>query len=118
MSISYIYHKGKKIMFCDYSQCKTAEATIRVLDLAREEYLKSDEQFWVLNDFTGGVVSNEFMDKAKQYGKELFDARTPKTASLGITGIKKIFVSTYNLFVKNKLILFETKAEALDFLVK
>jgi len=118
MSISYIYHKGKKIMFCDYSKCKTVEETIHVLNLARQEYLHSDETFLVLNDFSGGVVSNEFMDKAKQYGKELFDARTPKTASLGITGMKKIFVSTYNLFVKNKLILFDTKIEALDFLTK
>jgi hypothetical protein len=105
-------------MFCDYSQCKTKEETIRVLDLARDEYLKSDEKFLVLNDFSGGVVSNEFMDKAKQYGKELFDARTPITASIGITGIKKVFISTYNLFVTNKLILFDSKAEALEYLAK
>ncbi|MBN1925379.1 MAG: hypothetical protein JW798_06060 [Prolixibacteraceae bacterium] len=118
MGISYIQHKGKKIMFCDYSQCKTKEETIQVLGMAREEYLKTDESFLVLNDFSGGVVSNEFMEKAKQYGKELFDARTPKTASIGISGMKKVFISTYNLFVKNKLSIFETKAEALDFLVK
>jgi len=118
MSISYIYHKGKKIMLCDYSQCKTKEETIRVLDLARNEYLKSDEKFLVLNDFTGGVVSNEFMDRAKEYGKELFDARTPKTVSIGITGMKKVFISTYNLFVKNKLQFFDTKTEALEYLVK
>ncbi len=118
MSISYIQHKGKKIMFCDYSQCKTKDETIHVLDLAREEYLRSDEKFLVLNDFSGGVVSNEFMDRAKQYGKELFDERTPKTASLGITGMKKVFISTYNLFVKNKLTFFDSKEEALEFLVK
>ncbi len=118
MSISYIRHKGKKIMFCDYSQCKTKEETIQMLDLAREEYLKSDEHFLVLNDFTGGVVSNEFMEKAKQYGNELFDARTPKTASIGISGMKKVFISTYNLFVKNKLMIFNSKQEALDFLVQ
>jgi hypothetical protein len=118
MSISYIFHKGKKIMFCDYSQCTTKEDSIHVLDLAREEYLKSDEDFLVLNDFSGGVISNEFMDKAKKYGAELFDRRTPKTVSIGITGMKKVFVSTYNLFVKNKLTFFDTKVEALDYLVK
>lgn len=118
MSISYINHKGKKIMFCDYSQCKTKEETIHVLDLAREEYLKSDEHFLVLNDFSGGMISNEFMDTAKKYGTELFDKRTPKTTNIGITGMKKVFLSTYNLFVRNKLTFFNTKLEALDYLVK
>jgi len=118
MGISYIYHKGKKIMFCDYSQCKTKEETIHVLDLARDEYLKTEENFLVLNDFSGGVMSNEFMDLAKQYGKELFDERTPKTVSIGISGMKKILISTYNLFVKNKLTCFDTKAEALEYLAK
>ncbi len=105
-------------MFCDYSQCKTQEETIKVLELAKEEYLKTDENFLVLNDFTGGVISNEFMDRAKRYGKELFDSRTPKTVSIGITGMKKVFISTYNLFVRNKLVFFDTKAEALEYLVK
>jgi hypothetical protein len=118
MPISYIYHKGKKIMFCDYSQCKTKEETIQVLDLAREEYLKSNESFLVLNDFSGGIMSNEFMDLARKYGRELFDERTPKTVSIGISGMKKVLVSTYNLFVKNKLTFFDTKAEALEYLVK
>ena len=52
MGITYIYHKGKKIMYCDYSDCKTVADTIKVLDEAREEYLKSNEDFLVLNDFS------------------------------------------------------------------
>lgn len=117
MSVSYIYHKGKKIMYCDYSQCKTIEQTIAVLNLAKREYLTSNEDFLVLNDFSNCVVSNEFMEKAREYGKELFDHRTPKTASIGISGIKKILLGTYNLFVKNKLLMFERKEDALNFLV-
>jgi hypothetical protein len=118
MAISYLHYKGKKIMFCDYSQCKTAEETIHVLNLAREEYLKSDEHFLVLNDFTGGVMSNEFMNLARKYGTELFDKRTPKTASIGITGMKKVLLSTYNVMVKNKLMMFDKKIEAMEFLVQ
>lgn len=105
-------------MFCDYSGCKSVNETIEILDLARLEYLKSDEQFLVLNDFSGGVISNEFMNKAREYGKELFDKRTPKTAALGITGMKKVLITSYNLIVKNKLSIFDSKYEALDFLVK
>jgi hypothetical protein len=118
MGITYIYHKGKKIMYCDYSDCKSVADTIKVLDLAREEYLKSNEDFLVLNDFSGGVISNDFMNVAREYGKELFDKRTPKTAALGITGLKKVLISSYNLVVKNKLVIFNDKNEALEFLVK
>lgn len=105
-------------MLCDYSQCKTQEETIQVLELARVEYLKSSENFLVLNDFSGGVMSNDFMSKARKYGTEIFDKRTPKTASIGISGMKKVLVSTYNLIVKNKLMIFDTREEALAFLTE
>jgi len=118
MAISYLHYKGKKIMLCDYSQCKTQEETIHVLNLARDEYLKSDENFLVLNDFTGGVMSNEFMNLARKYGAELFDKRTPKTASIGITVMKRVLLSTYNVMVKNKLMMFDNKIDAMEFLVK
>jgi len=117
MSVSYIYHKGKKVMYCDYSQCQTVEATLAVLNSAKLEYIKSKENFLVLNDFSNCVVSNEFMAKAREYGKELFDQRTPKTASIVISGVKKILVGTYNIVVKNKLSIFDSKEDALDFLV-
>jgi hypothetical protein len=58
------------------------------------------------------------MELVKKYGKELFDARTIKNTALGINGVKKILLSAYNITVKNKLIPFDTKEEALEFLVK
>ena len=82
----------------------------------RKEYLKTKEMMFTLRDFTGGYGSKEFMSKAKQLGKELFNQRTSKTAAIGVTAMKKVLINSYNMFVTNKLHVFDTKEQALDFL--
>lgn len=118
MSLSYITYKGKKILYIDYSKCKTIQETVDVLEMVRNEYLKSQESLLSFNDFSSAPSNNEYMELAKRYAKEIFDAKTLRNACIGITGIKKILLSAYNLTVKNKLIPFETKEEALEYLVK
>jgi hypothetical protein len=118
MSISFIQHKGRKILYIDYSECKSIKETLEVLEQVRNEYLRTNESYYTLNNFTNAPSNNEFMEAAKKYGKELFDARTIKNTGIGIIGIKRILLSAYNLTIKNKLIPFETKEEALDFLAK
>jgi len=118
MSVSYVFHKNKKIMIVDYTKCKTVQDTLDVLEKVRQEYLKTNEMIISLNDFRDAYGSNEFMKRANQLGKELFDQRTIKTAAIGVVGLKKILVSAYNVFVKNKINIFDTKEEALDWLVK
>jgi hypothetical protein len=118
MSVSYIFHKGKKIMIVDYTKCKTTADTLAVLEAVKDEYLKTNEMIISLNDFREAYGSREFMNRANQLGKELFDKRTLKTAAIGVVGIKKILVNAYNVFIKNKINIFDTKEEALDWLVK
>lgn len=118
MSLTYISYKGKKILFIDYTKCKTTQDTIQVLESVRTEYLKSNEGILAINDFADVAVNNEYMELAKKYAKETFDAKTIRNSCIGITGIKKILLSAYNLTVKNKLMPFDTKEEALEYLVK
>jgi len=118
MGVSFIQHKGKKILLVDYTRCNTVQDTINVLEEVRRVYLNSNESYYSLNDFTNAPSNNEYMELAKKYGKELFDARTIKNAAVGINGIKKILLSAYNLTVKNKLIPFDTREEALEYIVK
>ena len=77
-----------------------------------------DGKVIALNDFTGVAANNEYMDLAKKYAKELFDEKTLRNACIGVNGVRKILLSAYNLVVKNKLMPFEKKEEALEFLVK
>jgi len=116
MPFSYIEHKGKKILFVDYTKCKSIDEMIKLLEDVRREYEKASDKFLALNDFTGSYGSNDFLNRASKY-KDLFDSKTIKTAVLGITGIKKILLNGYNAFVKNKQIPFNTKEEALEYLV-
>lgn len=118
MSLSFINHKGRKILYIDYSQCKTPQETIDVLNQVRDLYLSTTESYYTLNNFTNAPSNNEFMDHANKYGKEIFDARTIKNTAIGFNPIKKIMLSAYNLIVKNKLIAFDTKEEALEYLAK
>ena len=117
MSLTYLTHKGKRVLFIDYTQCKNTNEMLKVLDLVRQEYEKSIGPFLALNDFTGTYGSSDFLNAAQKH-KDLFDAKTSKTAVLGIVGIKKILLNGYNAFVKKKQMPFDTKEEALDYLVK
>lgn len=118
MGLSFIQHKGKTILYVDYSTCKTVEETILLLERVRIEYINTVGKYLLLNNFTNAIASNDFMDLARKYGREVLDSRTERCAALGITGLKKVFLSTYNITVKNKMIAFDTRQEALDFLVK
>ena len=118
MSVSFIYYKGKKILYADYSNCKTAPETIEVLEQTRKAYLHSNEKFLALNNFTNAPSNTEYMELAKKYAKECFDARNIKEACFGIVGIKSILLTAYNLVVKNKILNFNSKEEALEYLVK
>lgn len=118
MGISYITHKGKKILYIDYSQCKTIESTLELLEQVKQEYLKTTGEIRTLNNFEGAFGSSEYMKKANQYGKEIFNQRTAKNAALGISGIKKILLLGYNAIVKDKIMPFETKEAALDYLAE
>jgi len=116
MGLSFLTHKGKRILFVDYTQCKNTNEMIKILEEVKKEYEKPGGQYLTLNDFTGTYGSSEFMNAASKH-KELFDSKTIKTAVLGIYGIKKILLNGYNAFVKKKQMPFDTKEEALEYLV-
>jgi len=117
MPHSFIYHNNKKVLFVDYSNCQTTNEMIKLLNEVKELYENSSRPFLALNDFTNTFGSSEFMNAAKQH-KELFDSKTIKTAVLGITGLKKILLNGYNMFVQKKQAPFDTKEEALAYLTK
>jgi len=69
-------------------------------------------------DFRGTYGTSEFLKEAQKAAKEIIDNRTSKTAFLGVTGIKKILLQSYNAFIKHKMVHFDTKEEAFEYFVK
>jgi hypothetical protein len=118
MPVSYIEHKGKKILYVDYSPCKTEEETIQVLEDAAREFEKSPTKLLSLDNYNEAFASDRFLKRAKELGISTISAKRQKGAIIGLKGIKKILLSSYKLFVKDSLTPFETREEALDFLVK
>ena len=117
MSVSYINYKGNEILYIDYSQCKTVEDSLNVLDLVKEEVLKTKGSMLTLHNFNGAFGSSAYMKKADEYAKKYFNQKTAKNAVLGIEGLKKILLLGHNTVSKNKLIPFSTREEALEYLV-
>tara|TARA_Y100001949_G_C15783468_1_gene241691 strand:+ start:57 stop:416 length:360 start_codon:yes stop_codon:yes gene_type:complete len=117
MPVSTINYKNKRIVFIDYTDCKTKEEMIATLREAAELFKASPEKVLSLSDFTDAFGSKEFMDESKRLSVEVLRAKTEKAALLGITGIKKVLLKGFNAFSTNKLVPFDTKEEALEYLV-
>lgn len=116
MPSSIISHKGKKIVFIDYSSERSVDGQIKALYKSVELIEKLEANVLVLSDFTGTHASQKFMDEAKKV-RRIFDFKVEKRAAIGIVGVMKILLSAYNLVGKNKLHAFDSKERALDFLV-
>ncbi|HAN79679.1 MAG TPA: hypothetical protein DCQ31_18910 [Bacteroidales bacterium] len=104
-------------MFIDYTQCKSSAEMIQVLEAVAHEIGTNPGPFITLNDFTGNAASREYMKRASELAK-IFDPKTKKSAVLGIHGITKLLLQAYNHLVKNKQVPFETKEEAMNYLVE
>lgn len=118
MAVSYITHRGKKVLFIEYKECKTVQDTLNVLDEIKEEFFKTSGMWLTLHDLSNGYGSNEFMRRANQYAKDYYNTRPAKNAAIGVSGLKKVLLQGYNLVVKDKIVPFNTMEEALNYLTK
>lgn len=114
--IDWIEHKGKKVLFIDYSQCKDKWEMIEIVKASADYYQDTTEKICTLSDFNNVTGSQEYMAEVKRLGKEIFDSKTEKGAVIGITGLKKVFLSGYNLITRQKIVPFDTKDQALTYL--
>jgi hypothetical protein len=118
MPVSFIEYKGVRILYVDYSSCKSSEDTIKNLEEAAKEFEKSPTKILSLDNYNNAYASDEFMKRAKELGKSIIASKREKGAIIGLTGVKVLLLKSYNLFVKDKLEPFKTKEEALEYLVK
>lgn len=117
MPVKYIHHKGKKILFVDFTN-QLGDQAIATLDEEAKEMQNWTENGLILNDFHGSKGSPAFMAHAKKLGKEVFVYKVYKSAAIGLTGLQMILLQAYNNFTKDKIVPFNTEEEAKDWLVK
>lgn len=117
MGVSYINYKNKKILLIEYSDCKNVEDTLKILDDIKVEFFKTSGTWYTMHDLSSGYGSTEFMKKADYNVKTFYNSRPAKNAGFGASGLKKILIQGYNRFAKDKIALFNTKEEAMEYLV-
>lgn len=72
-----------------------------------------------LANFTDSVISNEFMNKVNQAGKEIGNYKLGKTALLGMIGIKLVLLQAFLRFTGNKdTKTFDTEDAAINWLTE
>jgi len=121
MSVKWESCKGKRILYSDYSGLKTEKEMLDNLELEARLFKESKEPVLALDDFrNSGNVTSAFMARSKELAREVFSRNIRKNAILGAAGLRKVFMQAYNLFVpeSSKLVPFETKEEALEYLVR
>lgn len=119
MRVTWVNHKGKKILFSNYVGCKTAEEMIEVLHKEAETLKAQSNKTLVMADFSNSFANDKYMDEVKKVGNAILKSKIEKTATVGISGIKKILFKAYITFTGQKDVkLFDTQKEALDWLVE
>jgi hypothetical protein len=115
VTVGWIEHKGKKILFIDYRGLDE-EGMLEALESATEIILGSTAKKLILVDVTGTTTTREFMTRLREGGTEIKPV-TEKQAVVGITGLKGFLLDAYNWATGATLRSFPTQDEAKEWLV-
>ena len=114
--VRFIQHKGKEILFLDFSQCKPDEA-LAVIEQSKAVIRKKPEHsLLTLTD----VTDLRFNDTLSHQMKEFTAHNKPyvrAAAVVGITGLKKILFGAVIAFSKRKIHAFDSIEQAKEWLV-
>jgi hypothetical protein len=97
MPVTIIEHKGKKILYTDFSNMRNPADTLALTDLSDKMYQEYGNNVRHLLNFDNAAISPEFFEKSKQLGKKNVD-RCYKDAFVGITKLKSVLLKGYLLF--------------------
>jgi hypothetical protein len=114
--VKKIYHKGKEIVYIDYSNIKNEDEMIDIHKAHLEFVYKDNKKYVYIADYTGSFTTPKYV---KEIYKSLNNNKNLiiKGAFLGITGGKGIILSTVISLFGLNFKTFSDKNEALDYLV-
>lgn len=118
MGVSWIEYKGKKILFSDYRGCHSIDAMLKVLYDEIEILHQQNEKVLVMANYNDCSPTGEYFHAVKKFGKETLKAKTSKTATIGINGVKRLLFNTYISFTGDYHVrLFNDEETALEWLI-
>jgi hypothetical protein len=118
MSIEWIEHQGKKILYANYSGIKNGEEIIRMLDLQQKMILASPEPVLILVNVENSVMTAEAMAYSKEQLTKL-NLKIKKIGAVGVSGLKSILAKGINAYLgKANQEFFSSVENAKEWLVK
>jgi hypothetical protein len=119
MPVSILEHKGKKILYTDFSNIKDPKILMDTMYESDRMYqLYGDNVRHMLN-FHNAMTSPEFFEKSKELGKKNVH-KCLKDAFISITPLKTILLKGYLLFTAGTRAakVFDSVEKAKDWLVE
>jgi hypothetical protein len=115
--LRFIKHKGQAIFLIDFSHCKGKEILL-LLDQVRADVARNAPgSVLTLADFSGAQVDKAVATKIKEV--LVWDRPyVKKSAWVGTDSLPHVFYENFKSFSQRDIPTFETREEAMDWLVK
>ena len=124
MPVSKINHKNKEIFVIDYRGLKTTDEMKSNLDSlyvkVLEDFEKDKIKVLCFADMRDCHISNSYLQYAKAMAQK-YEFAFERVSIIGVKGVRKTMLKAYNAVISNpatRLVPFDTKEEALDWLVE
>ena len=114
-------YKGKEIYYVDYSNLKSEQNFLAVLDITntfRKKHIETKEQKsqLMLINLENSFIIGEAFARLKEAGNEA-KPYLKKQAVFGISGTKQVFLNLYNKIIGGDMRAFSTEEEAFEWLI-
>jgi hypothetical protein len=115
--VGFITHEGKQVLLIDFTNCTPEEVTSVSDEARRIITAQAEHSVLVLADFAGAQFSRDGVTRIKEV--TTYDRPFVKRAAWVHTGsLPKVFYDAIQMFSQREFPTFETREEALEFLVK
>jgi len=115
-STQIVSYKGKEIFITDVSKCQPEESS-QVFEEAIQKITKLPlKSVLLITDSTDAVYNSESSATTKHFSSSI-SAHVKGSAVVGADSMKKIMISTLRLLTKRDIKTFDTREQAMDWLV-
>lgn len=117
MPVSYIKHKGKVILFFDYKGLHQEDNILGTLYEGARLFDQAADPLLILIDVNDSSITWRFTTESIRLSNR-DRKKIKKNAIVGVMGVKKILLETYNLTSKAPVMNFNDLGSAMDYLVE
>jgi hypothetical protein len=115
-SCTIVNHQGKDVVIVDVSHCTPEESRAVYADAINKITKMPPKSVLVITDSTGAVYNSESSETTKNYSASI-SPHVKASAVVGADNMKKIMISTLRMVTKRDIKTFDTREQALDWLV-